>query len=386
MPEVLLTAPEIVITWQDGELMADNFWTRRCIEISKDVMLILHHCASGITHDDLSKALQADGFDITEEDLAAAELDLLQAGLLLDTAAGEQQASLIGQNPSWSYWGPEAQYFHFATKDAPYVVKATKESVDYYDEMVNSPQPPLIKRYAMADRLPLPRVRSDLPQKFSEVLLARRTVRDFTDAPVGVEQLSVLCDLAFAPQQFVNADPFGALPLRTYANAGARSELEVYVNAIKVEGVDPGLYHYNGIEHSLELIGDVLSCADMGYLSYEQDMCSAAAVSFFVTARVDRVGHKYRNPRALRAIYADGGHLAQAFGMIATACGLGAWQTLAFRDTEIEEKLGIDGVVETVIYLLGTGIPVPESAHTPISLNDVKRTNFYEDVDLPPSV
>jgi SagB-type dehydrogenase family enzyme len=265
---------------------------------------------------------------------------------------------------------------------AALVVAATPDTVDYFEEMVTSPQPPLVKRYPEARRLPLPRVRSELPQKFTEVLLGRRTVRDFKDRPVTVEQLSRICDLSFAPQQFVDAEPFGALPLRTYANAGARSELEVYINAINVHGVDPALYHYNGIEHSLELIGDAISRDDMGHLSCGQSMCAAAAVSFFITARVDRVGHKYRNPRALRAIYADMGHLAQTFAMVVTACGLGAWQTLAFKDTEIEQRLGVDGISETVLYMLGAGVPAADdthSAHDAITLAGAERTNLYED-------
>jgi SagB-type dehydrogenase family enzyme len=325
-----------------------------------------------------------EGFEIGEDELVEAVTELLEADLLVnvDEPVG---TGVVDRNSSWSYWGTEAKYFHFATKDAPYVVTATAETVDYFDEMVSAPQPPLIKRYPAALRLPLPRVRTEISDRFTDVILARRTVRDFKDQPITVEQLSQLCDLAFAPQQFVNAEPFGALPLRTYANAGARSELEVYVNAIDIRGVDPGLYHYNGIEHSLELLGGVLSREDMSYLSYDQAMCSAAPVGFFITARVDRVGHKYRNPRALRAIYADAGHLGQNFALVATACGLGAWQTLAFRDTEIERLLNIDGISETALYLLGAGVAATDKdhpAHTAVSLAEASRTNLYEDAPV----
>ena len=59
-------------------------------------------------------------------------------------------------------------------------------------------------------------------------------------------------------------------------------------------------------------------------------------------------------------LFLDQGHVAQTFVLAATALGLGAWQTAAFHDSEIEGVLGVDGVEETALYALGAGTtPIP---------------------------
>jgi SagB-type dehydrogenase family enzyme len=217
------------------------------------------------------------------------------------------------------------------------------------------------------------------------VLTARRTIREFTGESVEPACLSQLCGLAFGAQDFIDAGSFGILPMKNYASAGARSELEVYANILAVSGLDTGLYHYNAVEHCLEHLRPALTREEVHYLTYEQPMCSQAAVVFFVTARVDRMGHKYRNPRALRAIYMDAGHLGQTFAMVATSLGLGPWQTAAFRDSEVERVLGVDGVAETALYCLGVGIPLPvpvTDVTLPASLAAASRTTLFEDFEV----
>jgi len=66
---------------------------------------------------------------------------------------------------------------------------------------------------------------------------------------------------------------------------------------------------------------------------------------------------KYRNPRAYRVVLLDAGHLGQTFCLTATRLGLAAFGTAALRDSLIEKDLGIDGVSESVLYVLGVGLP-----------------------------
>jgi SagB-type dehydrogenase family enzyme len=248
-------------------------------------------------------------------------------------------------------------------------------------DVLEGDQPPLFKRYAGAPRILLPRPAPRTLPSFGAVLRARRTTREFSEAPVALDVLSEILHAAFAPQEFIDAESFGMLPYRNYANAGARSENEVYLNVRAVDGVDAGLYHYNGIEHCLEHLGTPLDRERILYLTYQQPWCADAAVTFFVTAVVDRMGHKYHHPRALRAIYYDVGHLGQTFALVATAHGLGPLQTAALRDSEVEEALGVDGVRETVLYCLGAGVPAAtqEDAGRPVTLAAMRRTRLFDD-------
>lgn len=380
-----VTPQTLALTWRDGELVADNYETQQTVTLSRDTLLILEACGTPQDADAILTALRQIGFDVDAAELGDA-LDLMvKSGLLLAIGEPQEATGLVNGNASWVDWGAEAQYFHFATKDAPYIERFSEER-GFVDSILSGVQPPLFKRYPDAAVLPLPRTLPSDKETFLSVLARRRTIREFTGEPVSVAALAQLCHLAFAPQEFIDAGPFGILPMKHYANAGARSELEVYVNVGAVKNLDQGLYHYNAVEHSLEYLRSVLTREDIYHLTYKQPMCSEAAVVFFITARVDRVGHKYRNPRALRAIYLDTGHLGQTFAMVATMLGLGPWQTAAFRDTEVERCVGIDGVAETVMYCLGVGVPVAEPVTEitlPASLAAASRTHLFEDFAVP---
>jgi SagB-type dehydrogenase family enzyme len=379
MTHLYKVSPELILTWRDGELIADNFMTRRAIAISKDTLTVLNACSAPIPLTDLRKVLTEEGFSVAEDEMSGVIESLVSSGLLIENS--QEGRSCAYDNMSWGYWGPEAAYFHFATKDAPYI-EATVDENEYINEIRMGDQPPIAKRYPNTIKLPLPHVYRDLSQGFYSVLVSRRTVREFKSEPVSIDDFSQLCDLVFAPKHFIDADAFGILPMRTYANAGARSELEVYTNILDVGGIDAGLYHYNSIEHTLEYLREPLSREDIHHLCYEQPMCDNAAAIFFISARLDRMGHKYRHPRALRAIYIDAGHLGQTFSMVATACGLGPWETAAYRDTEVENLLGLDGVSETVLYCLGIGIPSGDGRGPdapPATLRAAANSNIFED-------
>lgn len=373
-------APGVQLVWRNGQLIADNFLLHRSCEIAEDTVTLMLVCAEQKSAAQATTELSRRGFDVDVEEVTKALVLLVEAGVLTTTADRDALAAC----QSWSRWGPEASYFHFATKDAPYIEPGGAEA-DYIAELVSGQQPAIGKRYPSAPRLPLPRAqrrRANTETGFFDVLGRRRTVREFDEAAVTFETFSLLCDLSFAPQRYVDAGGFGLLPFRNYANAGARSELEVYANVRRVEDLEAGLYHYNAIDHVLEFMRPELDTEGMAHLSYDQPMCVDAPVSFVITARVDRMGHKYRHSRALRAIYMDAGHLGQSFALIATALDLGPWQTAAFRDTFAEELLGLDGVSETAIYLLGAGVPLQSPVREPtISANRraAALTSFYED-------
>lgn len=359
------TSTTVVVTWREGTLVAEQYASGGSYEITPEAALVLALCASPHSSDELVVRLTELGI---AADLSAFEgqlKELADLGLLTNVNDGVPTTpEKIACNAAWSAWGQEAQYFHFTTKNAPYFEHAEDER-GFVAELTSGPQPAPFKRYPAAARIMLPRV-SRLPSReFADVLLARRTQREYDDAAVPLAAFSTTLFLSFAPQRFIDAGGFGVLPFRTYANAGARSENEVYVNVRDVEDVPPGLYHYNGIEHSLERIGDVIDDTGLYHLAYDQAMIGQAPVALFVTAVVDRMGYKYRHPRALRTIYYDAGHIGQTFAMTATYCGLAAGLTAAIRDNDVEARLGIDGVAETVLYCFSLGLvpKAPRQSH-----------------------
>jgi SagB-type dehydrogenase family enzyme len=327
----------------------ENYAEATSYVVSPDILLLLALCAEPATTAELEEHLRARGVDLTELKLEESLCDLEQAGLLVPCGPVGTTESTLEQDSSWTTWGPEAQYFHFVTKDAPYLELKADESA-YVERIASSSQPALFKAYPDAPAILLPRTDPPPARDFVDVLLARRTIRRFSGETMQLSPLATSLRLSFGPQFFIDAGPFGALPFRAYANAGARSEAEVYLNVLDVAELEPGLYHYNSLDHSLEWLAPAVDRDTMSHLTYEQPMVSTANVAVFVTAVVERLAHKYVHPRTLRAMYCDAGHLGQTFALCATACGLGSNQTAAFRDREVEDLLHVDGVAETALY------------------------------------
>jgi SagB-type dehydrogenase family enzyme len=80
-----------------------------------------------------------------------------------------------------------------------------------------------------------------------------------------------------------------------------------------------------------------------------------ASFVVFMTAVFKRTQWKYDYPRAYRAVLMEAGHLCQTFCLTAAWLGLAPFCTIAFKDSMIEQTLGVDGISESVLYAAGAG-------------------------------
>ena len=184
-----------------------------------------------------------------------------------------------------------------------------------------------------------------------EVLRRRRSHRRFDRAPLAQEELWLLL---WAAQGITQPGPW---PFRTAPSAGALYPVETYVAAARVEGLEPGVYHWELPEERLALVAarpDVARAAQAAAL--DQAMVGQAPVTFVWSAVWGRSAQKYGD-RALRYAYLDAGHLAQNLHLAATAMGLGACMIGAFFDDEMNALVGVDGEEEAVIYAACVGRP-----------------------------
>ncbi len=141
--------------------------------------------------------------------------------------------------------------------------------------------------------------------------------------------------------------------------------VEVYPLVLRVDGVEPGLYHYHVGDHALEPLehfsedeGRELArkfTAGQGYYA-------TAHVLFVYTGRFERSFWKYRrNPRAWKVVQLDLGHLSQTLYLACADLGLGAFFTAACNEVDIENALGIDGIAEGALGVGGMGVPAKEA-------------------------
>lgn len=338
---------DLLISFRDGEPGGERALSGTRIQVSRDVLALLAIYRDGMSPAQLSAELTSRGYDVTERDADSALSTLVSAGVLSQGQEGAQyrDAIRIASDPTWgSRWLPPAFRFHWSTR-YPNMSKLAPAVVPVFQRYIDAP------RVALPDPNALPRV------SFADVLAERRTTREFVEEPLDARAVSQLLYYVHFPHHLVQASPYGWLPRRAWANGGARGELELYVLARNVDGLDRGLYHYQADGHQLEAIGSDPGDDYLREMTYGQEMCVAAPVSVVVTAIPGRCSAKYDNGRALRVIYTDSGCLLQTFGMVATALGLGAYTTAAFCDGDAEHLLGLDGVRETPLLVLGAGVP-----------------------------
>jgi SagB-type dehydrogenase family enzyme len=268
----------------------------------------------------------------------------------------------------WSDWLP-AGSFHFSTKDARYV--RGNWSIDRLRSLLpRTPQPKIFKTVRGAKKL-LPS--STFPDsEFVRALMARKTHREFSKEKVTLQNVSDLLSLVWGVTGYLHSPMFGKLLHKTSPSGGARHPGEVYLMALRVKGLRPGLYHYHPVRHQLTTITtNITRNTAWRYCAYQGYVRNAAAL-FLMTAVFPRTLWKYRHARAYRVVLLDTGHLCQTFCLVATWLGLAPFCTAALKDTLIEKDLGIDGIRESVLYVAGVGLP-------PISA-PVKR-QFFQSAD-----
>jgi len=196
-----------------------------------------------------------------------------------------------------------------------------------------------------------------------DTLLRRKTTRVFdNDQPLTREQLATILYYVYGCHGYmpVIEDVVGLK--KTSPSGGDLHPTEVYPLIINVDGLDPGLYHYNVERHELDLL-EGLREDDARNLANEftagQSYPRSAHALFIMTTRFYRNFWKYRqHARAYSVLLMDAAHLSQTFYLVATELGLGTFVTAAINASNIEQRLGLDGFVEGAVVVCGCGVPV----------------------------
>jgi SagB-type dehydrogenase family enzyme len=362
-------APFLISYWLDDKLIFENYLTQRRITAAPLTCAILHFFGNWRSLDDLFSAQS----EYTSRSLRGA-VRLLEQHTFLQRY-GRNPASGEKHLQAWGQWNPAAGFFHFSTKDVEFEPDAAKEfrTVLRLARLKSMPRP--IKDYPKAKQIPLST--PQLEGEFSQVLLSRRTWRRFSPDPISLKALGNLLSLTWGVQKWINIPKLGTLAAKTSPSGGALHPIEAYVLARNVQGLIPGIYHYNAANHRLELLRRGATRRQItGYLA-NQWWYGGAAFVVFMTAVFERTQWKYDYARAYRAVLIEAGHLCQTFCLTATSLGLAPFCTLAFADSRVENALGIDGISESVLYVTGVGMrPTDEGRAHLLSGSDISNLNL----------
>ena len=351
-------ARALQVHWQDGDLIIENFVSRVAVSAAPVTLTLLDALTDWRTAKDVASELR----EWSRASVKRAVGELVAHSLVL--AEGTAAAALDEKvAATWKHWRPAAS-FHFSTKDAPFA-NPRQWSRMAPRFLAESPQPALVKTYPGRPAVALPALDAVPDSEFLRVLLARKTHREFSGQAMPLASLGALLRYTWGAVEMLHSPNFGPLLRKTSPSGGARHPAEVYVVALKVDGLKPGLYHYNHGDHVLERLRsgpmrEVVLRQALG----QQHVGNACAVCY-MTACLPRSMYKYRAPRAYRTVSLETGHLAQTFCLVATWLGLAPFTTAALVDTDIERTLGIDGVEETILYVAGVGMPKAIRAKSP---------------------
>jgi len=340
----------LFVYWQDRRLFFHNYATRLTVSGRAVTCDVLDFFNRWRTYEEAIARFAG----YSPRSVRSALSQLLRHGLLLRKDSPEvTQDSRIAKE--WSAWLPEGS-FHFSTKDAAYVDRSNW-SVDRLKSVLpKTPQPKFFRTIARANKIRLP-ARTFPDSEFIRVLMTRKTHRRFSKQQVTLEAVSQLLSLVWGVTGYLHSPIFGKLLHKTSPSAGARHPGEVYLMALRVKGLSPGLYHYHPAHHHLETIRANATREKAWLYCARQNFAKNAGALFLMTAVFPRTMWKYHLARAYRVVLLDAGHLCQTFCFVATWLGLAPFCTAALKDTLIEEDLGIDGIRESVLYIAGVGLP-----------------------------
>lgn len=216
------------------------------------------------------------------------------------------------------------------------------------------PQPALELDYPLdAPLIRLPDVSgiSTPPSEVRAALEERTSVRNYSDAPLTLEELSLLLWYTQGVKE-VTPRP---VTLRTVPSAGARHAFETYLLINRVEGLQPGLYRYIAIEHSLLALkldaglNEQITAACLG-----QKQVQTSAVTFLWAAVAERMTWRY-SERSYRYLLLDAGHVCQNLYITAETIGCGVCAIAAYDDEAANAALDLDGDNIFVIYAASLG-------------------------------
>ena len=148
---------------------------------------------------------------------------------------------------------------------------------------------------------------------------------------------------------------------RTVPSAGGLYPLEVYVAVERVDNLQDGLYHYNIMDHGLELMRKGKILVRLGDIALGQDILATANIVFIFSAVFARTLRKY-GPRGYRYVLFEAGHAAQNCCLAATEYDLGSLCIGGFKDSLLNSLIEVDGFTEAAVYCVAVGYPEDKSS------------------------
>jgi len=198
----------------------------------------------------------------------------------------------------------------------------------------------------------LPAVSIANSRPLRQVIENRRSIREFSDTAISLDDLSLLLWSAQGNT--------GSNNQRSAPSAGGHYPMDIYVVAANVESLPSATYKYNSLDHQLGIAieQDIkLELSDMAI--GEQNWVNEAAIIIILAANFTTMRkHFYdQSPVGKRGdqyIYMESGAISQNIHLLATDLDLGGVLVGGFEDDKVARILNLsEGVCPTALMCIG---------------------------------
>lgn len=175
-------------------------------------------------------------------------------------------------------------------------------------------------------------------------------------APIDFEQCSAIMTGVFAAIGWrgKGSEQVSPTARRTSPSGGARHPSEGYILNYSINDFKKGLYHFNVLRNKLVQISGLPTDFDLTQVFPALNISEISPQAIvLISTCPSRNMYRYREPRTLRTIYMDIGHLAATTELIANSLGLKVFGHHGFDATAISKMAGIESELEeSFVYMI----------------------------------
>jgi SagB-type dehydrogenase family enzyme len=192
----------------------------------------------------------------------------------------------------------------------------------------------------------------DLP--LGDAIVRRRSERSYGARPLSSVELATLLTLANGVREAQRLSATTVAYRRYVTSSGNLGSVEIYPVVMRVEGLDPGIYHFDTVGHHLAQITPGYFASWLKEAVLFQLEFAGAALALVLTSAFGRLKAKY-GPRGYKLGLLDVGHVSQNVYLIATALGLNVCSTAGYVDERLDAALGLDGLDTATSLVMAVG-------------------------------
>jgi SagB-type dehydrogenase family enzyme len=252
-----------------------------------------------------------------------------------------------------------ARRFHDRTTHTPASVRSGTHYLDW------DVKPFPFKVYSELPPIPLPREWDPVDGPTLRVMGRPPAAEGGRPAPATLTTLAALLYYAAGVTK-KKTYPGSEMLFRAAASTGALYQTEVYAAVGDVEGLAPGLYHFNPGDFALRRLreGDVRGALAR---AAADESLARRAVTVVLSAIYWRNTWKYQ-ARGYRHLFWDSGTMLANLLAVAGALGLAPRLLVGFVDAAVNHLLGLDPAHEAALELVALGretAPAPDAGPPP---------------------